>query len=208
MMDRLLCAAAVLTLLAALAGCNDNPVGRKCFVGGDGGPNQSIVASPALECPSRTCLHTPRERELPEGSEYADLCTARCSSDDDCDKVPESPCVTGFTCAVATTGSAGSSCSPRGCTGGIPCSAGSAASCRRPRRRAATPRCCAPARRRAATLRRPRSSRRLSPAPSNCPGEEQPLPSEHLRPVARVSVPLRQEPESMRAPEPAPAQAR
>ena len=28
------------------------------------------------------------------------LCTAECESDDDCDRVPESPCRTGFTCAV------------------------------------------------------------------------------------------------------------
>ena len=31
------------------------------------------------------------------------LCTAECSSDDDCDKVPESPCQTGFTCGVPVT---------------------------------------------------------------------------------------------------------
>ena len=31
------------------------------------------------------------------------LCTAECESDSDCDRVPESPCVTGFTCGVAVT---------------------------------------------------------------------------------------------------------
>ena len=30
----------------------------------------------------------------------AGLCTAECESDDDCDRVPESPCKTGFTCAI------------------------------------------------------------------------------------------------------------
>lgn len=89
-----------LTMLG-VAACSENPVGRKCFIGADAGNSmQSVIASPALECPSRTCLHTPLEGKLPEGSEYADLCTAECSSDDDCDKVPESPCISGFTCAV------------------------------------------------------------------------------------------------------------
>lgn len=37
----------------------------------------------------------------PEGN--AGLCTAECSSSDDCDRVPESPCKTGFTCGVAVT---------------------------------------------------------------------------------------------------------
>jgi hypothetical protein len=37
---------------------------------------------------------------LPEGSEYTSLCTAECAADEDCDKVPESPCQTGFTCAI------------------------------------------------------------------------------------------------------------
>jgi len=31
------------------------------------------------------------------------LCTAECSGDGDCDRVPESPCITGFSCGVAVT---------------------------------------------------------------------------------------------------------
>jgi hypothetical protein len=92
--------------IAAL-GCSENPVGRKCFLGdivdldaGEG--EQTILSSPALECPSRTCLHVPLTGTLPMGSEYTDLCTAFCDGDDDCDKMEESPCVNGFTCAVAT----------------------------------------------------------------------------------------------------------
>lgn len=92
--------------LAATA-CSENPVGRKCFLGdvvdldaGEG--EQTVLSSPALECPSRTCLHVPQTGQLPEGSEYADLCTAFCDEDGDCDKMEESPCVNGFTCAVAT----------------------------------------------------------------------------------------------------------
>ena len=88
-------------IIAAGAACSDNPVGRRCYIGGDAGiSSQSIIASFALECPSRTCLHVPLQSELPEGSEYADLCTAECSEDSDCDRVPESPCVSGFACAI------------------------------------------------------------------------------------------------------------
>ena len=90
------------SLVAALAsGCSDNPVGRKCFIGADASnDSQRIIASPALECQSRTCLHVPPEKAIPEGGEPADLCTASCETDEDCDKVPESPCQTGFTCAI------------------------------------------------------------------------------------------------------------
>jgi hypothetical protein len=94
---------AVLTGMAALTvACEENPVGRECFIGLDAGtPTQAIVASPALECQSRTCLRVPQERvQLPEGSEYTNLCTAECGSDEDCDRVPRSPCQTGFTCAI------------------------------------------------------------------------------------------------------------
>jgi hypothetical protein len=49
----------------------------------------------------------PLGRELPMGSTFPEgnngLCTAECESDGDCDRVPESPCKTGFTCGVAVT---------------------------------------------------------------------------------------------------------
>ena len=95
------CAVGVL-FVGLLGACSENPVGRKCFIGSDAGSGstQSIIASPALECQSRTCLRVPLQAELPEGSTYSDLCTAECSSSDECDRVPESPCVTGFTCSV------------------------------------------------------------------------------------------------------------
>lgn len=93
-----------LALIASVSmACSENPVGRKCFIGVDAGAAaSSVVASPALECPSRTCLQVPLGTgvTLPEGSEYTSLCTAECTVDEDCDKVPESPCVSGFTCAV------------------------------------------------------------------------------------------------------------
>lgn len=88
--------------LGALA-CTENPVGRRCFIGDDpGNDEQAVIASPALECPSRTCLHYPKDQGVtpPEGAEYADMCTGECESDDECDKVENSPCVSGFTCAV------------------------------------------------------------------------------------------------------------
>ena len=98
---------AVLLLSAlALAGCEDNPVGRICDLGLSPMPNESVVASPSLDCVSRTCLRVPSaaDKPLPEGglppSGNLGQCTAECSSDDDCDKVPESPCQTGFTCGI------------------------------------------------------------------------------------------------------------
>ncbi|WP_428267479.1 hypothetical protein [Haliangium sp.] len=97
----ILTALALLALAITGAACDENPVGRKCFIGLDAGtPNQAIIGSPALECQSRTCLQVPEPASLPEGSEYSPLCTAECQADSDCDRVPESPCQTGFTCAV------------------------------------------------------------------------------------------------------------
>jgi hypothetical protein len=85
-----------LLALAFVAGCSENPVGRRCFIGEAPDPSQASIASPALECASRTCLHMPGQ-----GEGESDLCTAECDSEDDCDKVPESPCESGFTCGVA-----------------------------------------------------------------------------------------------------------
>jgi hypothetical protein len=89
--SQLILAASLVAALAGL-GCQGEPVGRICFIGGDGGADENIVASPALECQSRTCLHV-------QGGEQ-DLCTAECSEDGDCEKVDESPCVQGFACMV------------------------------------------------------------------------------------------------------------
>lgn len=77
-----------------MTGCPENPVGRKCFIGDlDGSTDfQNIIASPALECQSRTCLHIAQKQP--------DLCTAECETSEDCDKVPESPCMGGFSCIV------------------------------------------------------------------------------------------------------------
>jgi hypothetical protein len=83
--------------LSALAGCSENPVGRKCFIGDDPDLGQNVITSPALECPSRSCLYM-----AGQAASDSSLCTAECSSNDDCDKVAESPCETGFSCTIPT----------------------------------------------------------------------------------------------------------
>ena len=110
----------VLMTIAALgAGCSDGkPVGRICDLGmAQPPPNEVILASPSPDCESRTCLRQPPDRELPPGGTpqpaNSGLCTAECSSDDNCDRVPESPCVTGFACRFPV--SVGSYCCRRFC---------------------------------------------------------------------------------------------
>jgi hypothetical protein len=94
--------------LAFVAACGGDSVGRICDLGTEA-PQASevVVSSPSLDCVSRTCLRVPLSRDLPAGSVYPDgangLCTAECTSDSDCDRVPESPCVTGFACSVQVT---------------------------------------------------------------------------------------------------------
>jgi hypothetical protein len=100
--------AVVLGLVLSSAACTSTPVGRICDLGTAApAPSEVVVASPSLDCVSRTCLRVPLGRELPMGSTYPEgnvgLCTAECESSDDCDRVPESPCKTGFTCGVAVT---------------------------------------------------------------------------------------------------------
>jgi hypothetical protein len=90
----------------ASSGCSENPVGRICDLGSHDmpGPGDVVVASPSLDCVTRTCLRVVKSRELPPGSQYPSgnngLCTAECTADSDCDRVPESPCITGFTCGI------------------------------------------------------------------------------------------------------------
>ena len=91
-----------------LVACSGEPVGRICDLGtATPQPAEVVVASPSLDCVTRTCLRVPLGRELPPGSKFPagnnGLCTAECVSDGDCDRVPESPCITGFTCGIAVT---------------------------------------------------------------------------------------------------------
>jgi hypothetical protein len=113
----------VLVSLAGLAaGCEDNPVGRICDLGAaTPQAGEAVVASPSLDCVSRTCLRVPPSREPPPGSDVSTLtpnqglCTAECSRDDECDRVPESPCLTGFTCGIPDGVSVGAFCCRKLC---------------------------------------------------------------------------------------------
>jgi hypothetical protein len=103
---------------AGMSGCSDNPVGRLCDLGASTpAMNASAIASPSLDCVTRTCLRFKPTRPPPPGANPQPLnnglCTAECSADSDCDRVPESPCVTGFTCAIAVT--AGDFCCQKLC---------------------------------------------------------------------------------------------
>lgn len=101
-------------------GCEDNPVGRICDLGMQTpATDEAVVASPSLDCVSRTCLRVPLDKELPAGSSFpggtSGLCTATCNTDSDCDRVPESPCLTGFTCAVPRGLTVGAFCCQKFC---------------------------------------------------------------------------------------------
>jgi hypothetical protein len=100
--------ALLVLFLVACSACSGEPVGRICDLGtAVPQPAEVVVASPSLDCVTRTCLRYPLGRELPPGSRFPEgnngLCTAECAADADCDRVPESPCITGFTCGVAVT---------------------------------------------------------------------------------------------------------
>jgi hypothetical protein len=83
-------------------GCEDQHVGRLCFIQRDVAEGANVVVNPqALECPSRMCMYY---KDLSvSGVEPKSLCTAECSSDSDCDgetsNSDESKCKTGFKCA-------------------------------------------------------------------------------------------------------------
>lgn len=65
--------------------------GRPCFSGVQE-TDSTLVASPALECPTRTCLHI---QDAP-----VDRCTARCEQPGDCIASPDSTCAGGFDCVA------------------------------------------------------------------------------------------------------------
>jgi hypothetical protein len=94
--------------LVVFGACAGEPVGRVCDLGTQTpAVSEVVVASPSLDCVTRTCLRVPKGKELPPGSSFPEgnngLCTAECDSSSDCERVPESPCVTGFACGVAVT---------------------------------------------------------------------------------------------------------
>ena len=58
-----------LALATILAACTGNPVGRICDLGTAlPEPSEVVVASPSLDCVSRTCLRVPKSADhLPPG---------------------------------------------------------------------------------------------------------------------------------------------
>ena len=96
----------VLLGLVVVVGCASEPVGRLCDLGSQPpNPHDIVIASPSLDCISRTCLRVPPPDELPPGSVFpagnTGLCTAECTADEDCERAEGSPCTTGFACRIA-----------------------------------------------------------------------------------------------------------
>jgi hypothetical protein len=103
---------AFVSVLGAMltAGCENKHIGRPCDIGiqGDAGapPVGGTIAAinpQALECPSRICILPGNETGLNTTS----LCTADCSSDDDCSDgesggETSNLCKHGFACIIPT----------------------------------------------------------------------------------------------------------
>jgi hypothetical protein len=100
------------------AGCPDDKIGRKCDLdtddaGSTGTTTSATINAQAVECPTRICLQPANEKSAMAGG----LCTAGCSSDDDCadgqTSAADGYCHSGFSCLVATT--VGNFCCQRLC---------------------------------------------------------------------------------------------
>lgn len=65
-------------------------VGRLCDPGTTT-PNETVIASPSLDCDSRMCLVI--------ANSNPPMCTARCNDASDCEGAIEANCTAGFTCA-------------------------------------------------------------------------------------------------------------
>ncbi len=87
-------------VLFIVAACAPDPVGRLCDLGSTPNNNEVLVGAPSLDCVSRTCLHVPAQAGSMAPGGTTGLCTAACTSDDDCQQIAGSPCVSGFTCGV------------------------------------------------------------------------------------------------------------
>ena len=92
------------------SGCENKAIGRPCDPqAGDAGAGQAVVNAYALECPSRICLKAAPDNR-PEGSypSPGSMCTAECSSDEDCEdgetgsKSDRAKCKEGWSCAIPT----------------------------------------------------------------------------------------------------------
>ncbi|MBT8494469.1 MAG: hypothetical protein KJO07_15540 [Deltaproteobacteria bacterium] len=69
-------------------------VGDACFVGSDVPPTATVIASPALECDSLGCV---------QYNGGTNMCTATCTSNDDCIAASDSLCAGGFSCVIPVT---------------------------------------------------------------------------------------------------------
>jgi hypothetical protein len=102
------------------SGCEDKHIGRVCSLdtrdaGASSTGTTATLNGQAVECPTRICLLPVADMTTNTSS----LCTATCSSDDDCsdgetssDKTSQQ-CKTGFTCIIPTT--VGDFCCERMC---------------------------------------------------------------------------------------------
>jgi hypothetical protein len=100
------------TLAAGSLSCENKHIGRPCDLstGPDAGPNGGTTATidEGLECPSRICL-LPTRDTFSQDPPTSSLCTADCSSDDDCadgelrNASNPSGCVAGFVCKIPET---------------------------------------------------------------------------------------------------------
>jgi hypothetical protein len=110
-------APAVLRILgvAAIAviggtGCENKAIGRQCDLLVDGGPTRTTFNPQALECPSRICVQPAVDVNKSEAVDTAPLCSAECSTDDDCkdgegrnvSKTSDLRCKSGFACGIAS----------------------------------------------------------------------------------------------------------
>ena len=86
-----------IALLLACGGDDDGggldaaPSGRAC-VSGAGPEDQTLIATPSLDCPSRTCLHVM--------GVAPDQCTASCQDESDCAASTEAACEGEFACTA------------------------------------------------------------------------------------------------------------
>jgi hypothetical protein len=116
-------AALALAMFGLGGACEDKHVGRSCELGttnqmGGGSGAIAILASPALECPSRICLLPGAEKDPHSAAQAAaglpgtgPLCTASCEENADCEdgetgdanNPADRRCRTGFACTWPTT---------------------------------------------------------------------------------------------------------
>jgi len=93
---------ATLVTALGLAACSDpDPVGARCDLGAETKVNQTLVASPSIDCQSRMCLHVGSDEPRSAGTTIG-MCTADCETDDDCVADPTTPCPAAFVCEVVT----------------------------------------------------------------------------------------------------------